>query len=158
MDEMNSTFGTEIASLPAPLESYYAQFFTNRQAIVAYEQSYQGEFTSRTNQINADDNQLAGLKLQINSEEQSLGSQLSQIQSDRARLNSLSGSGQTSAYNAAVGPFNAEVNAYNQGVSQLQSDIASYNSLVNSRNAVASDLDGLDSALDTRLTTTPSAQ
>jgi len=38
MDEMSCTFGTELASLPAPLEAYYHQYFTNRSAIVAYEQ------------------------------------------------------------------------------------------------------------------------
>ena len=153
MDEMHSTFGTEIAGLPLPLEKYYQQYFSNRQAIVTFEQNYQGEFTNRENQVNADDTQLAALKQQIDSEEQSLSQQSAQINSDRAHLDSLRSSGQTDAYNAAVGPFNDEVSAYNQGVDQLKSDIASYNDLVNSRNAIAQDLASLDKALDTRLST-----
>lgn len=154
MDEMNSTFGTEIASLPLPLEHYYQKYFSNRQAIVAFEQNYQSEFTSRTAQINADDAQLAGLKQQIDAQEQSLQQQMAQIQTDRAKLDALRNSNQVDAYNSQINAFNAEVDTYNQGVTQLKSNITSYNDLVNTRNSIASELRGLDSAIDTRLTTT----
>ena len=153
MDEMNSTFGTEIADLPAALNTYYAQFFTNRQAIVAFEQSYQGEFTQRQAQIAADDAQLASLKSNIDAEEQNLKQQSAQINTDRSRLDSEQSSGQYQAYNSQVDAFNAEINSYNQGVAKLKADITNYNNLVNTRNAIGQALDSLDSALDTRLST-----
>ena len=153
VNEMHSVFGTEVSSLPAPLETYYKQYFTNRQAITNFAAAYENEFTSRENQINGDDAQLTALKQQIDSEEQGLNQQLAQINSDRARLDSLRGSNQIDAYNASIGPFNAEVDSYNRGVAQLKSDIANYNDLVNTRNSTASELRGLDSAIDTRLTT-----
>ena len=146
MDEMSCTFGTEIANLPPSLEAYYAKYFTNRQAIVTFEQSYEGEFTSRQNQINADDQRLAQMKQQIQAEEDQLSSQLNSIKSNRSRVESSNDETQ-------INEFNAQVNAYNSGVSRLKADINEYNNLVQSRNAIAADLASLQSALDTRLTT-----
>jgi hypothetical protein len=153
LDEMSCTFGTEIASLPAPLEAYYKRFFDNRAAIVAFEQQYEGEFTSRQTTITADDQQLAILKQQIDTRQTGLYAQLQQINGDQNRLNGLKGSGQTIAYNALVPGYNAEVDAYNQGVSDLQATINQYNQLVAARNQVAGQLTTLAGALDTRLTT-----
>ena len=153
MDEMHSTFGTEIANLPAPLEAYYKRFFTNRSAIVAYEQLYEGEFTSRQNTMAQDDQQLANMKQQISAQETSLGTALNQINADQGRLNSLLSSEQTVAYNAAIPDYNSEVDAYNNGVDSLRSAITAYNQLVAARNLVAGQLTTLDNALDTRLPT-----
>jgi len=153
MDEMSCTFGTEIASLPSPLEAYYSRYFNNRQAIVAFEQNYEGEFTSRTNQINAYDAQLAALKQQISNEESTLSAQLNQINSDRARLDSQRNSGDIGGYNAGVDSFNSEVDSYNSGLNQLQANISDYNNLVTTRNSIAGELETLDQAIDTRLTT-----
>jgi len=153
MDEMDSTFGTEIANLPTALNTYYKRIFTNRQAIVAYEQQYQGEFTSRMTTINADDRQLSAIKQTINNKQSSLESELSQLNSERAHLNSLLASGQTNSYNAGVTDYNNEVDTYNQGVTSLQAEIAAYNQQVIARNQIAGQLTTLDDALDTRLTT-----
>lgn len=151
-DEMHSVFGTEIASLPAPLESYYQRYFLKRAVVIAFAQAYQAEFTNRTNQINADDAQLVQMRANITNQESSLSSLLKQLQTDRARLDSLRSSGQIGAYNAAVAGFNNEVVNYNSKLGELQRDIDSYNQLVASRNALAVELRGLDSAIDTRLT------
>lgn len=155
MDEMSCTFGTELPNLPDGLEAYYKKYFTNRAAIVAYEQQYESEFTSRQDTIKSDDQQLAAQKAQITSQEAALNFQLTQIKSDRARLDSLLAAGQTAAYNAAVPGFNNEIITYNNGVDSLQSTIAAYNQLVAVRNQVAGQLTTLDSAIDTRLTTQP---
>jgi hypothetical protein len=152
LDEMSCTFGTELPDLPPALEAYYKRYFTDRSAIVAYEQQYEGAFSSRQNAIRADDSQLSVQKQQITSQEAALGYQLNQINSDRAHLNSLMASGQTAAYNAAVPGFNNEIRTYNQGVDALQSDIAAYNQLVAARNQLAGQLTTLASAIDTRLT------
>lgn len=153
LDEMSCTFGTEVANLPTALSNYYKTYFTNRAAIVAYEQQYQGEFTSRQDVITTDDQQLTAQKQQITAEENDLSSQLNAINANQNRMNNLLAANQTAAYNAAVPGFNASVDSYNTGVAQLQSDIAAYNQLVATRNQVAANLDTLDQALDTRLTT-----
>jgi uncharacterized protein YukE len=151
-DEMSCTFGTEIASLPAGLEAYYAQFFTNRATIVAYEQQYATAFNSRQAQITSDDDQLTASQKQITSGEATLSSQLAQITSERAQLQSLESSN-PAAYNAQIPAFNTLVNSYNAGVATLRTEISQYNQLVASRNSIAGALDGLDKAIDTRLST-----
>ena len=151
VNEMHSIFGTEVTSLPAPLEAYYARYFTNRQTVIGYAAGYQTEFTSREDRIKADDARLAQLKSDINSEEQSLQAQLDRINSDRAGLDSLRGSGSIAAYNSSVESFNSEVETYNSGVNRLKNDISTYNQLVAARNAIAVDLNSLSQAIDTRL-------
>lgn len=156
MDEMSCTFGTELPSLPPALEAYYKRYFTNRAAIVAYEQQYDAAFTSRQATIKADDQQLTAQKQQIENQEAALQAQLNQMNGDKARLDSLLAAGQNAAYNASVGSYNAEIRSYNAGVGSLQTAIASYNQLVVARNQVAGQLTTLDGAIDTRLT--PQAQ
>jgi len=155
VNEMHSIFGTEIANLPAPLEKYYQRYFTDRQAVLEFKSSYQGEFTRRENQIKADDAKLAAMKVQIETEEASLKAQARAIDADRERLDRQKASGNINAYNAGVPQFNSEVRAYNNGVEQLRADIAAYNRLVQERNAIAEELTNLTQALDTRLTTQP---
>ena len=152
MNEMHSVLGTEVGSLPAGLETYYARYFSSRAAVIVFADGYQGAFTSRSNQINADDAQLATMKQQISTEEQALDNQLNQINIDRAKLDNERNSGDIATYNSGVDNFNAEVNSYNSQVRKLQSDIAAYNDLVNARNAIATEIRALDSAIDTRLT------
>lgn len=150
VNEMHSVFGTEIAELPAPLETYYQKYFTDRHKVTDFEAAYEGEFTSREAKINADDARLGQLKTQIDSEELSLQQQLSKINADRAQLESIHDPAQ---FNAAAASFNAEVSSYNAAVDRLRASISSYNQLVNARNAIASELTSLDQSIDTRLTT-----
>ena len=153
VDEMHSVFGTEIASLPVALESYYARYFGNRSAVVVFAQSYGGEFTSRVNQINTYDSQLTTMRQNIDQREQNLSEQLAGIESDKTRLDSLRSTGQLAQYNAEVDNFNNRVDTYNRGITQLQRDIKTYNRLIEKRNQLAAELRGLQDALDTRLST-----
>ena len=150
VNEMHSIFGTEIASLPQPLEQYYKKYFADRSIITKDAASYQGEFTTREDQIKADDAQLADMKTQIDTEEQALSNQLAKINSDRARLDSLRSSGRVNEYNSQVAGFNQEVDSYNSNIIKLRSDIKAYNELVDARNAIASELASLDQSIDTR--------
>lgn len=151
VNEMHSIFGTEVTGLPSGLEKYYAKYFRDRQAVVRYAQAYEGEFTSRQDQIKADDAKLEQMKAQIEAQESSLNAQLSQINADRQRLDGLRSSGQIAQYNAGVATFNAEVRSYNNGVEELRSQIGDYNQLVGQRNSIAQELTSLDKAIDTRL-------
>lgn len=153
VNEMHSVFGTEAGNLPTALENYYTRYFTSRATIVNFADSYQSEFTSREDQISADDAQLTSMKQNIDSEEAVLNTQSQKINNDRAQLDSLRSSGKIDAYNAGVDGFNAEVDAYNSGVQKLKSDIAAYNDLVARRNQIAQALASLSQAIDTRLTT-----
>jgi hypothetical protein len=155
-DEMHSLFGTEIANLPAPLESYYGRYFTNRSKIVTYQQQYQEQFTERQATIMADDKQLNDLKASIKIQQDGVDSQLAVITNDRARINSYASSNQIASYNAAIPAFNIEIDDYNASVLKLKGQIDSYNQLVAARNLIAGQLTTLDKALDTRTTNTVS--
>lgn len=148
VDEMHSVFGTEVSNLPTPLEAYYSKYFTKRSTVTAFADNYEGEFTSRTTQMKADDAQLATMKVQIQSDEQNLSTQVTSLQADRSRIENSGSESDVSAYNVRV-------SSYNSGVRKLQAEIADYNSLVEQRNAIAADLASLQGALDTRLTTQP---
>lgn len=137
VNEMHSVFGTEIAQLPAPLENYYKQYFTNRQKIAAYAAQYEAAFTSREAQVAQDDATLTTMKTQISSDESSLQSQDKTIVNDQSKLESLKSSGDYTDYNAGVPGFNSEVDTYNVLVTTARSLITQYNQLVITRNAIA---------------------
>jgi hypothetical protein len=151
-DEMSCTFGTEIANLPPALNAYYAKYFTNRMAIVGFEQQYQGQLISKQTIITSDDAQLQTMKNNINSDESELTSELNSLNTAQATLLSEQNSN-VSAYNAAIPNYNQQVDSYNSLINTTQSLIRQYNLLVVSRNNVASQLTTLDNALDTRLVT-----
>jgi hypothetical protein len=152
-DEMSCTFGTEIAQLPAALNAYYAQFFTDRQKIVGYEQQYQTQFSSRQQQISTDDEQLTTLGTQINTQETDLTAQNTALASQKAQLQQLLASGQVAAYDSQADSYNVQVDAYNAALVSLKQDIINYNQLVGTRNGIAGQLTTLDSAIDTRVPT-----
>jgi uncharacterized protein YukE len=153
VNEMHSVFGTEVSSLPAPLEAYYKRYFDNRQAVANFSSSYENEFTSREDQIKAYKAQLDQLKASIQSQETDLDNQLKRINSDRAKLDSQRSSGQIAQYNAGVNDFNQEVNAYNNAVETLRSSIRQYNLIVGKYNAVAKELANLAQSIDSRVQT-----
>lgn len=152
INEMHSIFGTEIASLPSELESYYSRYFSDRSKVVGFSANYESEFSSRLDTINKYDSQLAELKQKITGSESTLTLQSAQLETERANLTYQS-FGDIQAYNASVAAFNAQISAYNRGVAQLQSDIDAFNRLVAVRNGLAAELRSLQGAIDTRLTT-----
>jgi hypothetical protein len=147
VNEMHSVFGTEIANLPAPLETYYKHYFSDRQAVVAYAAKYENAFTSRQNEVKTDDAKLNAWKLQITNDEASLQSQLQQLNSGQSRLSQLKTDRDYADYNAGIPDFNAEVNRYNLLVTETRSLIAQYNVLVTSRNAIALEENQLTQAI-----------
>jgi hypothetical protein len=146
VNEMHSIFGTEVTDLPAPLESYYKQYFSDRTAVTALAQSYEGEFTRRNSEIKADDAQLAQYKIDIEALEAQLQNQLASIENDRA-------SAERSNDPAAINDYNSRVAAYNSGVRLLRAKIIAYNQLVDQRNEVASELRSLQNSLSSKLST-----
>ena len=136
INELHSLFGTEVGNLPAELEDYYKQYFTDRAKVVQYYNSYQDAFRSRQAQIDAYDKDLESRKIQIDTLEQSLEQKLTQLdqmkaQMDKYRRNNVS------AYNNLVGPYNTLVDVYNSGLDDLKQKIATYNEIVVKRNAIA---------------------
>lgn len=136
-NEMHSIFGTEIAALPQELETYYAQYFADRQAVVRFAADYQSEFTSRRQQVEKYDAQLKELKATISANEQDIASLRTAIDQQQAELESLREAQDYEAYNARVAPYNQTVREYNSLLAQTRTAIQQYNDIVDARNAVA---------------------
>jgi hypothetical protein len=149
INEMHSVFGTEISNLPAGLENYYKQYFSDRAKVTAFAANYEGEFTGRIAVIDADDTQLSAMRAEIRDEEQNLQNQLQSLQADRQRIENSNNNSQIVAYNSRVA-------SYNDGVRKLQTDITTFNSLVEERNKLAAELKSLQTSLGTNLQTQPS--
>lgn len=153
VNEYHSIFGTEVARLPAPLEDYYKQYFTDRAKVTALHDKYQAVFTERTNQIATYDKQLDTLKKQIESDKASIASQEADLKSRRSQLDALLAANNVSDYNAAVPGFNADVSRYKATVSSTNAHIDEYNKIIDARNSIAVEEQQLQQALDSHAAT-----
>jgi hypothetical protein len=137
VNEMHSVFGTEVASLPAELETYYRQYFVDRSKVVGFAAAYQAEFTSRETQVAQYDAQLAQLKPQITAGQAELERQSASLEKQGQQLDQYRSSGQVDAYNRAVPGYNNSVDAYNALRATTKNLINQYNDIVDKRNAIA---------------------
>lgn len=149
-NELHSILGTEVRSLPAELEQYYARYFTNRLKVVEYSEKYEQVFTERKQKVAEADQQLEALKQQINAGEANLDDLSQELKNERSRLDRLLASKDYAAYNAAVPGFNSRVNAYNAQVGQVRRLIDQFNALVAERNSIAAEENDLYKAIDSR--------
>ncbi len=138
-NEMHSIFGTEVAILPAPLETYYKRYFTDRQMVIAEENRYESEFTSREAQVTAYDSQLHNLKLSIDANKAALDQQAADLVSLEATLNGYKDSADYAAYNSTVKQYNQKVDVYNRLLNHAKSEVEQYNQIVDRRNSIASE-------------------
>jgi hypothetical protein len=153
VNEMHSVFGTEVASLPTPLENYYKQYFNNRQAITNYSDQYESVFAQNKAQLDNLKAQIDELKSELQSDKATIEDEQNSLAEESSRMQSLLASGNTQQYNAAVPPYNARVvnvrsliSSYNSKVNRLNAKVEQYNSLAYTQV-------GLYNALDTRVQT-----
>lgn len=152
-NELHSILGTEVRNLPAPLEEYYRQYFTDRARLVTYSETYEAVFSERKQKVADYDARLVSLRAQIETAEATLTNQEASLSAERRRLDTLLAARQYAQYNAAIEPFNITVKAYNELISSTESKIDQYNMLVQERNAIAIEEQELIKALDSRIQT-----
>ncbi len=148
VNEMHSILGTEVATLPPDLETYYKQYFTNRPQIAQYYANYQSAFDQRNKQIQAYTQQLQDLKTQIDVKKNDLADLGKEIDSRRAQLNADLAANRIAAYNNGVPGFNALVDKYRNEVSETNDLIDQYNQISAARNAIDVQEQQLQQALD----------
>lgn len=149
-NELHSILGTELRTLPAPLEDYYRQYFADRQKIVGFSEQYEAEFTRRQNQVARYDDQLTNLKTQIESNQRDIDSRRSNLEQQRAQLEALESSGDAEGFNSRVGAYNQGVASYNALVAETRTLIEEHNRLVEVRNNLALEVQELTKAIDSR--------
>ncbi|HEX8226496.1 MAG TPA: hypothetical protein VF572_01350 [Candidatus Saccharimonadales bacterium] len=148
VNEMHSIFGTEIAVLPAELETYYRRYFQDRGKVVQFAASYQQEFTSRQSRVSTFDTTLRSMKQQIDDNTARLDDEENQIASLRTRLESERNAGNYEAYNTSVPVYNNRIESYNQLIASTRTLIADYNRMVNERNQLALQVAELARSID----------
>jgi hypothetical protein len=149
-NELHSMMGTEVAQLPPALEDYYRQYFTNREAILAYKNEYESAFISRQNTVTKDDAELASWKNEIASNEALLSADNQKLNAQYMTLKSLLSSGEVTVYNAGVSSYNEGVASEVSLSDSTQRIIAEYNQVVAARNAVAVQVDTLDQTISSQ--------
>ncbi len=149
-NELHSILATEVRELPEGLESYYRQYFNNRQTVVNFSEQYESEFETRKSQVQAYDDQLAALKLEIDGKKAELAIQMKNLQAEKSRLESLLSAGRVEEYNAAVPDFNAQIAEHNNLVRQTDQLITRFNEVVHVRNSIAVEVQDLAEAIDSR--------
>ena len=147
-NEMHSIFGTEATDLPSELETYYKQYFTNRQKVLAFHQQYQSEFDKRRAQIEDYDNRLSVLKAQIEAKKSGLEAQVKALTARRAQLDAYLATNQIEAYNSAVPGFNTLVVSYKAELNATNATVDEFNRLLAERNQLAVQERQLEDAID----------
>jgi uncharacterized protein YukE len=153
VNEMHSVFGTEVANLPAPLEDYYKQYFTNRQAITNYSEQYETVFSQNKVKLDNIKAQIDQLKIELSSDKANIEAQQSYLTSESSRMQGLLSGGSTQQYNAAVAPYNSRVVGLRRLIANYNAKVNQVNSLVEQYNSLAYTQENLYNALDTRVQT-----
>lgn len=154
-NELHSILATEVESLPAELEAYYAQYFDDRLVVVHFSQAYEAAFQERKDRVAQYDQRLTVLKQNIEAKETELEQRDRALVQERETLDELSDRRQFEEYNARVPGYNTMVRQYNTLVNDIRQLIDDYNQLVIERNSVALEENELIKAIDSRPSTLP---
>ncbi len=136
-NELHSILGTEVKTLSSELETYYRQYFTDRSAIVAMSERYEGVFTALREKAKTLNKQLAERKAVLEQLVARVKTESNNVESERSSLQSTISANPQSDYSSRVASFNNLVQNYNQLVSQLKEQTATYNQMVDEHNSLA---------------------
>lgn len=112
-NEIHSILGSEFDGLSPALEAHYAQYFSDRSAVVA----------ARQRTLGAREEEIARLRAEVDDLDD-------RIETLRATLISQRAAGDIRAYNASVDVFNGLINRYNTSIDTLNAKIEEYNGLL----------------------------
>lgn len=104
-NELHSILGTEAVTLPADLEKYYSQYFTNRSAITTYAAQYDKVFEDVKNQQNQLVAELDNLASEINTLTEEYNAETARLNRDIGEFNERANTDfdSQSAFNEARG-------------------------------------------------------
>jgi hypothetical protein len=151
INEMHSVFGSEVPDLPQPLENYYRQYFTNRQAITAFSQQYESVFSQNKASLDNIKGEIDELKIELKDDKAAIESEQGELISESNRMQRLLDEGKTQQYNAAVPPYNSRVSQLRSLIAGYNAKVARVNTLVEQYNSLAYAQEDLYKSLDTRV-------
>jgi hypothetical protein len=153
--ELHSILGTEVRDLSSDLETYYRQYFTDRSAIVALSERYEGVFAALQDKEKALIQQLATQKLALDRLVAQVKQDAQEMESERSDLRATIAANLHSDYNARISRFNQRVRSYNQLVSQQREQADRYNRMVVEGKSLALEGKSLFDSLENKSTVDP---
>ncbi len=153
-NEMHSILGTEYRELSPALESYYKQYFADRQKVIGYSEQYESIFSASQARIAELDARLETLRSQVEANNTILEAKQTELEREMNRLN-IFRQRDPAAYNQAVPSYNAKVREFNVLVAQNKQLVEQFNVFVKERNREAAAQSDLYHQLDSRYQAVP---
>lgn len=153
-NELHSILGSEVKALSPELEAYYAQYFSDRNAVVSLAKQYQGVFDELKGQQEALVNEINSLADQIDVLGSAYRRNLEVLSGDVESFNSRAGSGAMTRpqYEAERSALVSRQNALRREYDMVQNLIASYEAKRQQLMAINSESNTLNRSINSSLT------
>jgi uncharacterized coiled-coil DUF342 family protein len=151
VNELHSILPTEVKDLSPELEKYYAQYFEDRQKVVALHDQYSSVLKDLNTQAQALFDELTSLSATIESAKRSYDSGAAALAETVAAFNARSQNGGFSSqqqFNSERAALLAQSNTIDASRDAINSDIDRYNEAYQQYQNVAGELDTLNKSLD----------
>lgn len=133
MNELHSVLGTEVRNLPVSLERHYAEYFTNREALLDRFDAFHAVFTDLENQAKALEDEMTTLRADIEQRNSDYDAAVTQFNIDAANFSDRNErfefSGNVAEFDRVKAELQSRRTALEATLTQLQADIDHYNSL-----------------------------
>ena len=150
-NELHSILGTEVADLGSELDTYYAQYFKNRQLVLDLHANYDTIYKDLNNRAQVLFQEMDTLSDSIQSRSAKYDTDVTQLSSDIGDFNRRAGSGDFDT----IAQFNRERAALVARSSQLENeraainaDIASYDVFYQEYETISSQIEVLNNSVD----------
>lgn len=150
-NELHSILGTEINNLGSELDTYYAQFFQDRQVILALHAQYNAVYTELTNRADELYAAMDTLSKSIQTQTTSYEVAAAQLSADISAFNSRANNGgftSVSQFNSARAALLVRSNQLESERQAINDDIASYNGMYEEYQTIASQIEKLNNSID----------
>jgi hypothetical protein len=136
-NELHSILGTEVRNLSPKLEEHYRKYFTDRNAIVALSERYEGVFTALRAKAKQTSQQLVTLKSTLERLEAQVKSEQASVTSERSTIQSEIAANPQVDYTSRIASFNAKVQTYKELVARFNEQTAIYNQKISEYKSLA---------------------
>lgn len=150
-NELHSIIGTEFKNISPALESYYRQFFEDRQKVLALHAKYDALFKSLVTQRDTLFEQLQTLGKTIETRSEAYNAAVTQLSSDIASFNTRAENGDFSSINQFNRERTAMITRTNELTAErasINADIIRYNSLFSQYEEIATQIETLNKSID----------
>jgi hypothetical protein len=158
-NELHSILGTEFGNLTPELESYYSQYFLDRQKVVTLHDRYESIFTQLMTQADTLYNQLTTLGKKITGESAAYNKDAATLSTDIQDFNNRAKAGgftSTTQFNSERAALLARTTALEAERTSLNAEISSYNDMYAKYQALTVRTQQLNNSIDSTVAPAPS--